>query len=31
MRMQVLLIMKDSKIEMVIGTYIWIGICKKIS
>ena len=30
MRIQVLLIMKDSRIEIVIGTYIWIGICRKI-
>jgi len=25
MKMQMLLIMKDSKIEMVMGTYMWIG------
>jgi len=29
MRMQMLLIMKDSRIEIVIGIYMWIGICRK--
>jgi len=29
MRMQVLLIMKNSRIEIVIGTYMWIRIYRK--
>jgi len=29
MRIQVLLIMKDSRIEIVMETYMWIGICRK--
>ena len=29
MRMQGLLIMKDSRIEIVMEIYMWIGICKK--
>jgi len=28
--MQMLLIMKDSRIKMAIETYMWIGICRKI-
>ena len=28
--MQGLLIMKDSRIEIVMETYMWIGICRKI-
>jgi len=31
MRMQMLLIMKNSKIEIVIGTYMWIEIYRKTS